>query len=152
MLRQCRILLAILPMFAVAAAQAEDLRAAMEAANVQFLRAFNMPDPSGFPALYTSDAILLFGGAPPITGPEAIGRFWESRIRAGVRDHTFEIIETGADGKYAYQVSRSNVQLVQETGEKTLSSGHTVRVFERQSDGAWKVKIHMFNFSRQDAR
>jgi ketosteroid isomerase-like protein len=151
MLRRCRILLAILPtLVTAAAAQAEDLRAAMEAANIQFLTAFNTPDPAGFPPLYTSDSILLFSGAAPVIGPEAIGRFWESRIRAGARDHTFEIIETGGDGKYVYQVSRSNVQLVRETGDKTLVSGYTVRVFARQSDGAWKVKIHMFN--RQDTR
>jgi len=53
---------------------------------------------AAFPALYTEDAILIFHGAPPIVGPEAIKRFWESRISAGARDHTSEIIETWADG------------------------------------------------------
>ena len=146
---RCRTLLTICSLLVVVtAARAEDLRAAMEAANMQFLKAFNTPDPAGFLPLYTADAVLLFAGAPPIRGPEAITRFWESRIRTGARAHTFELIETGADGKYAYQLSRAGVQLIRDSGERTPISGYTVRVFERQSDGGWKAKIHMFN--RQD--
>jgi ketosteroid isomerase-like protein len=72
-------------------------------------------------------------------------KFWESRIKLGVRDHTFDIIETEADGKYAFQVTKTTVQLVRDNGEKTLLAGHTVRIFEKQSDGTWKAKVHMFN-------
>jgi len=126
-------------------ARADDIRPAMEAANAQFLAAFNTPNPSAFPPLYTKDSVLFFQGVPPITGPEAIKQFWESRIKLGVRDHTFDIIETGADGKYAYQVTKNTVQLVRDTGEKTLTAGHTVRIFEKQNDGTWKIRIHMFN-------
>jgi ketosteroid isomerase-like protein len=117
----------------------------MESANAQFLAAFNTPNPSAFLPLYTKDSILFFQGAAPVTGPEAIKQFWESRIKIGARDHTFDIIETGADGNYAYQVTRTTIQLTRDSGEKTLISGHTVRIFEKQSDGTWKAKIHMYN-------
>src|SRR6267378_729589 len=126
-------------------ARADDIRPAMEAANAQFLAAFNTPNPSAFLPLYTADAVLFFQGSPPVKGPEAIKQFWESRIKAGVRDHTFDIIEVGTDGKYAYQVTNTTVQLVRGPGEKTLIAGHTVRIFEKQSDGTWKAKIHMYN-------
>jgi ketosteroid isomerase-like protein len=138
-------LVAILLLVLAGPARTDDLRSAMEAVNAKFLSAFNTPNSAAFPALYTADAILLFHGVPPITGPEAIKRFWESRIAAGARVHTFETIETWADGKFAYQVSKSSVQLVRPTGERTPISGHTVRVFEMQSDGTWKTKVHMFN-------
>ena len=39
-------------------ARADDLRAAMEASNQQWLNAFNTPNPAAFPAMYTDDAIL----------------------------------------------------------------------------------------------
>ena len=126
-------------------ARADDIRPAMEAANTQFLAAFNTPNVSAFLSLYTKDSVLYFEGAPPVAGPEAIKQFWESRIKLGARDHTFDIIETGADGKYAYQVTKTTVQLVRDTGEKTLIAGHTVRILEKQSDGTWKTKIHMYN-------
>ena len=139
-------LAAILPMLILdRPARADDVRPAMEAANAQFLAAFNTPNPSAFLALYTPDAVLFFQGSPPVKGPEAIKQFWESRIKAGVRDHTFDIIEIGTDGKYAYQVTNSTVQLVRGPGEKTLIAGHTVRIFEKQSDGTWKAKVHMYN-------
>jgi ketosteroid isomerase-like protein len=141
-----RVMTAILPLVVLAGpTRADDVRPAMEAANAQFLAAFNTPNPAAFLSLYTVDSTLFFQGAPPISGPEAIKQFWGSRIKAGAKDHTFDIIEIGADGKYAYQVTKSTVQLVRENGEKTLIAGHTVRVFERQSDGTWKTKVHMFN-------
>ena len=125
--------------------RADDIRPAMERANAEFLAAFNTPNPSGFLPLYTADSVLFFQGAPPVSGPIAIKEFWESRIKLGIRDHTFEIIEIGTDGKYAFQVSKATVQLLRDNGEKILTAGHTVRIFEKQSDGTWKTKIHMFN-------
>ena len=137
---------ALMPLLILAGpTRADYVRPAMEAANAQFLAAFNTPNPAAFLSLYTVDSTLFFQGAPPISGPEAIKQFWGSRFKAGAKDHTFDIIEIGADGKYAYQVTKSTVQLVRENGEKTLIAGHTVRVFERQSDGTWKTKVHMFN-------
>jgi ketosteroid isomerase-like protein len=139
-------LAAILPLWVFGkSASADDIRPAMEAANAQFLAAFNTPNPPAFLPLYTADAILFFQGAAPVTGPEAIKQFWESRIKMGVRDHTFDIIETWADGNYAYQTTRTTVQLVRDNGEKILISGHTVRIFQKQGDGTWKAKIHMYN-------
>jgi len=129
--------------------RADDIRPAMEAANARFVAAFNTPDTAAFPDQYTADAVLFFQGAPPVTGPEAIREFWEARIKLGGRDVKFEIIDAGADGRYAYQVTRTTAQLMRPNGEKTLISGHTVRIFEKQSDGTWKTKVHMFN--RPDA-
>jgi ketosteroid isomerase-like protein len=137
---------ALLPLLIMGtAARADDIRPAMEAANSQFLAAFNSPNPAAFVSLYTADAVLFFQGSLPVTGPEAIKQFWESRIKLGIRDHTFDIGETGTDGRYAWQISRTTVQWVRDTGEKTLIAGNAVRIFEKQSDGTWKTKIHMWN-------
>ena len=150
MWRQYRALVASLALLVVPTlpVSAEDLRSAMEEANARFLNAFNRPDPAAFAGLYTPDAILLFQGVPPKIGPDAIAQFWESRIKAGARNHTFEIINTWADGKYAYQIAKAGVQLIPQSGERIAITGYTVRIFERQDDGTWKAKIHMFN--RQD--
>lgn len=125
---------------------AADLRSAMEADNARWLSAFNTPTPAAFPAMYTKDALLLPPGVQPVTGgPEAIKQFWESRIKAGLKDHSFEIVSVYEDGKYAYQVAKWTVVLIKDTGEKTPFSGNTVRIFERQTDGTWLTKIHMYN-------
>ncbi len=149
MQKKYRAITAVLPLLIIGnagdAARADDIRSAMEAANAQFLTAFNTPDPTAFLSQYTADAVLFFQGSQPVTGPEAIRRFWEQRIKLGIRDHTYDIIETGSDGRYAWQVSKATVQLVRDNGEKTLSAGNAVRIFEKQSDGTWKTKVHMFN-------
>ena len=140
------VLLALLALVAAsAAAQTDKLREAMEADNARWLAAFNTPKPAAFPAMYTQDAILLPSGKQPITGPEAIKQFWEGTIKSGVRDHTFELISTRADGKYAYQIAGWTVNFVKEGGTKVPLSGNTVRIFERQADGKWLTKVHIFN-------
>jgi uncharacterized protein (TIGR02246 family) len=133
---------------ASAAAQADKLREAMEADNARWLAAFNTPKPAAFPAMYTQDAILLPSGKQPVTGPAAIKQFWEGNINSGVSDHTFEIISTRADGKYAYQVARWTVNFVKKGGTKIPLSGNTVRIFERQADGKWLTKVHIFNMQQ----
>src|SRR5262245_38364336 len=143
--------LAMLPLVLVVGkiVRADDIRPAMEAANARFVAAFNTPDTGAFSDQYTADAVLFFQGAPPVTGPEAIRQFWEARIKLGGRDVKFEIIDAGAEGRYAYQTTRTTAQLARPNGERTLISGHTVRIFEKQSDGTWKTKVHMF--SRPDS-
>ena len=128
--------------------RADDLRAEMEASNKQWLDAFNTPSIASFPAMYTEDAILIPGGmAPAVPGPEAITKFWEGSIRAGFKDHTFEIVETRADGNLAYVLSTWTVKKVgggPNNNEESTVQGHTLRVLLKQSDGTWKTKVHIF--------
>ncbi|MCS3891009.1 uncharacterized protein (TIGR02246 family) [Bradyrhizobium japonicum USDA 38] len=125
-------------------ARADDLRTAMEVSNQQWLNAFNTPNTAAFPAMYTDDAILVPGGSPVAIGPEAIKQFWEGAIKAGFKDHTFEIIETRADGNLAYLLSSWTVNQVKSGGEVRAMSGHTLRVLLKQADGNWKTKAHTF--------
>jgi len=90
--------------------------------------------------LYVSTPVLpAKSGVARIRGRERIKQFWESRIKLGVRDHTFDIIETEADGKYAYQVTKNTVHLCATPVER-LSRAATVRIFEKQNDGTWGNK------------
>lgn len=131
---------------AAAHPQGSDLRAQMEAANATFLTAYNSQNGAAFKALYTPDAMLLAPGTQPLLGAEAIGAFWADRIKGGSRkNHTFEIVNVWADGGYAYQVARYTVDVVNDKGEIFKSAGNTVRIFEKQPDGKWLTKIHIFN-------
>jgi uncharacterized protein (TIGR02246 family) len=136
----------VLPLLLIGtSARADDLRGAMEASNQQWLDAFNKPNVSAFPPMYTEDAVLIPGGmAPAVTGPEAITKFWEGAIKAGFKDHTFEIVETRADGNLAYMLSTWTVKQVKSGGEASDLTGHTVRVLLKQNNGTWKTKVHMF--------
>jgi len=140
----CAVLLVALA--AVGSARAEDLRAVMEADNARWLNAYNTNNPAAFPAMYTKDAVVLPPGAQPVNGQQAIGKFWEDRLKPGNRkDHTFEIVSILQDGRYAYQEARWTLNIINKTGEPTKVSGNTVRIFEHQPDGAWLTKLHIFN-------
>ena len=129
----------------VTPASAENLRSTMEANNKAWLAASNGPNVAAFPAMYTADAMLIPGtGDSVATGPEAISKFWEAAIRAGFKDHTFDIVETHTDGNLAYLLSTWTVKQVKGDGGAGSMSGNTLRVLEKQGDGSWKTKVHTF--------
>jgi ketosteroid isomerase-like protein len=133
----------------VGSARAEDLRAVMEADNARWLAAYNTNTPEAFPAMYTKDAVVLPPGSQPVNVRQAIGQFWEDRLKPGNRkDHTFEIISLQQDGQYAYQVARWTLNIFVKTGEPMKVSGNTVRIFEHQPDGAWLTKVHIFTVNQ----
>jgi uncharacterized protein (TIGR02246 family) len=96
--------------------------------------------------MYAKDAILLPPGGQPVHGRDAIGKYWEEGMKeGGVTDHTFEIVKVYGDGKYAYQVAVWTVIVVSHKGDHEKRSGNTARIFERQPDGKWLTKVHIFN-------
>jgi ketosteroid isomerase-like protein len=123
-----------------------DLRAEMEAANAAFLAAYNSQNGPAFKGMYTPDAMLLPSSTQPVVGADAIGAFWTDRIKDGKRKNpTLEIVSVWADGRYAYQIARYTVDVVNEKGETNQGAGSTVRIFEKQAGGKWLTKVHIFN-------
>ena len=142
-----RVALAVAALFVSASlAYADDIRAAMEKANEQWLNAFNTPNAAAFPAQYTEDAVLIpqeiMG---PVKGPQAIKEYWEGAIKAGFKNHTFQLLDTKESGNFAYQLASWTVDFVKD-GKATPIAGHTMRIYEKQSDGSWKTKLHMYRY------
>ncbi|MGO9388828.1 YybH family protein [Rhodoblastus sp.] len=124
----------------------EDIRGAMQAANTEFLSAYNNLKGDAFAAMYAKDAVVMPPGSQPIMGAEAIGKFWADRIKPGNRkNHTYEILSVQRDGKLAYQTNRYTLDVVDATGAVKKVSGNAVRVFEKGPNGKWLIKVHIFN-------
>jgi uncharacterized protein (TIGR02246 family) len=127
-------------------ARAEDLRAVMEADNTRWEAAFNTNAPAALATLYTKGAVLLPPGTQPVNGRQAIGQFWEGLLKPGDRkDIKFEIVSLQQDGQYAYHVDRYTLSVLNKTGEAMKVPGEALRIFERQPDGTWLTKVHIFN-------
>jgi ketosteroid isomerase-like protein len=124
-------------------AQMEDLRAMMEADNTEWLAAFNTGDVDQLGAKYAEQATVVDPQQGPIQGVDAIKRYWSEGIK-GATDHTWEIVYMYQRGELAYQIATWTVK----SGGQ-LYAGNTVRIFERQSDGRWLTKVHMFNSPTQ---
>ena len=127
--------------FAAGAEQPEDLAAVMEANNAKWLQAYNAQDVEMLSKMYADDAILIASGAQPIQGAKDIEAYWAEDVK-GYSDHTWRILETRGANDLAYQVAEWTVA---ERGTGTQYSGNTVRILERQPDGEWLTKVHMFS-------
>jgi uncharacterized protein (TIGR02246 family) len=126
---------------AAGAQEVEDFQAAMEVNNAKWLQAYNTQDAKTLGDMYTEDAVLIAAGTQPIEGAKGIEAYWAEDVR-GYADHTWKILETRGADDLAYQVAEWTVA---ERGSGTQYSGNTVRILERQPDGEWLTKVHMFS-------
>jgi ketosteroid isomerase-like protein len=123
-------------------AMADPLADRVTSMNAQWDAAINTADFDALLPLYAADGRLMPPSAQPVTGPLAIRDFFAGRGRS-VRDHRLELMDVLPIGDYAYTTAHFTATLV--VNEKaTPISGSTVRLLERQPDGQWKIKSHIF--------
>jgi ketosteroid isomerase-like protein len=142
-----KVALAVAALFVSASlAYAEDVRAVMEKSNELWLSAFNTPNTAAFPDQYTEDAVLIPQEImEPVKGPQAIKEYWGGAIKAGFKNHTFQVLDAKESGNFAYQLASWTVDFVKD-GKTTPMAGHTMRIYAKQSDGSWKTKLHMYRY------
>jgi ketosteroid isomerase-like protein len=121
---------------------ADSLTADMMKLNAQWDAAINDPNFDALLPMYAADARLMPPGTGPVSGPTAIRDFFAKR-GTSVRNHKLELVEILPMGNYAYVTSRFKASLVRGE-ETTMLSGSTVKLYEHQSNGEWKVKSHIF--------
>ncbi|WOH65370.1 YybH family protein [Bradyrhizobium sp. BWA-3-5] len=136
------VVLLILTCACVGHAGADQLANEISSLAAKWDAAINNADFDALLPLYTADGRLMPPGAQPVTGPLAIRDFFAGRGRS-VRNHKVELVDVLPVGNYAYTTSHFTATLV--VNEKAAPiSGSTVRLLERQADGRWKIKSHMF--------
>ena len=121
---------------------ADPLTADMMKLNAQWDAAINDPNFDALLPMYAADARLMPSGTAAVSGPAAIRDFFAKR-GTSVRNHKLELVEILQMGDYAYVTSRFKASLVKGE-ETTMLSGSTVKLYEHQSNGEWKVKSHIF--------
>ncbi|HET6469683.1 MAG TPA: SgcJ/EcaC family oxidoreductase [Geminicoccaceae bacterium] len=122
-----------------------DLRAVVAGNNQKWNDAFNSGNVDAVAALYTRDATVLPHTHDVITGAENIRSFWKAVVDGGFRDHTIEVIDVYGKGDVAYQTARWTATGAGEGGGRRSFGGSLVTVSERQDDGSWKLRLHIWN-------
>ena len=123
-------------------ALADPLADRVTSMNAQWDAAINNAEFDALLPLYTADGRLMPPGAQSVSGPLAIRDFFAGRGRS-VRNHKLDLVDVLTLGNYAYTTSHFTATLV--VNEKAAPiSGSTVRLLERQPDGQWKIKSHIF--------
>ena len=134
----------ILAVAAISVARA-DPAADVTAAYAAWDAAFNSGDAKGVCALYTDDAILLPPTHDVIKGPDGVDKFIAGILGMGAKDHKLELIEASGDDKIVYGAAKWSATGKDKDGKDQPWGGTSTAIFERQSDGSLKLKVHTFN-------
>ena len=123
------------------AADANELRSAIEAANAQFSAAAAKGDAAALAALYTVDGQVMPAGSDPVRGQAAIQKFWAGALNSGVAAVVLKTVEVYGHGRVATEVGEYQLQ---DKGGKTLDHGKYIVIWRSVGDG-WKLLRDMFS-------
>jgi uncharacterized protein (TIGR02246 family) len=122
-------------------AAAEAARAAIDAANGQFVALFTKGDAASLAALYTQDAQVLPPNSDVVSGRPAIQKFWQGVMDSGVKGAKLTTAELTPSGNAAYEVGRYELS---GADGKTLDRGKYVVIWKRDG-GQWKLHRDIWN-------
>jgi ketosteroid isomerase-like protein len=122
-----------------------DVRAEVTASYAAWDSAFNKADAKAVAAAYVSNAKVLPPTHEVISGPVEIEKFFAGLFSGGFTDHNLEVIDAGGDEKVVYSTAKWSAKGKKPDGSAQAAGGIATHVFERQADGALKLRLHTFN-------
>lgn len=124
---------------------AQSVEEDVSAAYAAWDAAFNAADTEAIASAYAEDALLLPPSHEVMTGPEAIGGFFGPIFEMGATGHKLELIEAFENGDAVIGTAKWSAMGKDGSGADQPWGGLSTTVFERQSDGSLKLKVHTFN-------
>jgi len=128
-----------------APSRADDVRAAIDAANAKFMADYAAGDTKALALAYTEDAVMLPPDATRVVGHTAIEALWKSWIDAGLKNLTLKATEVDSSGDLAYEIGEFTLQEPIEGGNFKTATGNYVVVWKHGKDGAWRLKVDTWN-------
>ena len=120
------------------------LAQALAEARARFVAALSRGDPGALAALYTVDATLLPPAAAPISGREAIRRFWQAGLDAGIVAIRLEAARLDRDIRLAYELGSYELRLEPAASKTIVDRGNYVLVHSLENDGGWRRRVEIF--------
>lgn len=127
-----------------ARAQDAGVRAAIEAANKQFLTVFAKQDAAGLAAFYTTNGEAYPPNSNVVRGRAEIQKMWKSVIDSGIAGATLTTTEVESSGDLAYE---SGTYEMKTKDGKVADRGKYVVVWKRVA-GKWMLHRDIWNTSQ----
>lgn len=124
-----------------------DTRSQIEAANQQFMAAFNAGDVAAVSALYTREGQLLPAHSDVVRGSDAIRAFWQGALDMGLRQAVLETVELEALGDTAIEVGR--YRLLADRGVQA-DQGKYIVIWKKEAD-RWRLHRDIWTTSQPPA-
>jgi uncharacterized protein (TIGR02246 family) len=121
----------------------------IDAANQRFEAAFNRGDASAVAEFYAEDATVLPPEADLVSGRDAIRKFWQGPIDAGVKNLSLKAIrvdELGGDA--AREIGRFGFDAPDPQGRTARVDGKYVVLWRKAAGGGWKLDTDIWNTSK----
>jgi ketosteroid isomerase-like protein len=120
---------------------ASEARRLVDSLNTHISDAFSRGDAKALTALYATNAIGDFPGAPIATGADAIGKGFEGMLAGltlqNAKVHADDVLPSGDlivdNGTWSWTAQPKN------GGKGTAQTGHYIVVWQHQADGTWKI-------------
>jgi len=132
---------------AMHAAMVEKVTAAIEAADAEFVKAFNAGDAAGVAALYTEDAVVMPPGQPAVEGRGAIESTMAEMLAAAGGPQlslTTDDIELMMSPGVGHTAVATGTWTMNAADGSHLDHGKAMVVW-RQTDDGWKLSRDMWN-------
>ncbi len=126
---------------------AEDVRAAIEAANKSFCAAIARGDTAAVAALYTGAAQALPPGSEAVRGREGIQKAFQGMVDAGLTDLTLTTQEVEAHGDTAHEVGTWTLR---GKDGSAVDNGRYIVIWKNEG-GKWLLHRDIWNSSRSAA-
>jgi uncharacterized protein (TIGR02246 family) len=130
-----------------ASVQARDVKAEIDAANAQFVAAFNRGDAAALAQFYTEQATALPPGAPMAKGRAAIQNLWQGAIQEGDKNMSLTALRVEQFGNAAREIGQFGLDAPNAQKQMTHVEGKYV-VLWRRVGGAWKLDTDIWNTDR----
>ena len=134
---------ALAALFVAGAAQAQDTKVAIEAANKAFVAAFAKHDAKAISGFYSATAEAFPPGSDIVKGREAIGKMWQGVFDAGIATADLKTTEVHAQGPLAYEVG---TYAMKTKDGKVADHGKYCVVWLKEG-GQWKLHRDIWNTS-----
>ena len=89
--------------------------------------------------LYSTDALVLRSNLPPIRGAASVREFFFASLEAGLGEVALDPVRVEISGDLAHEVGRYTALVPGTAGKRREERGKYLWVFERQSEGEWKL-------------
>lgn len=123
------------------------LRKAIEAANQNFVKAFNKGDLETALNVYSNDAIILPPNTDMMKGIKAITTYWKAALEMGVKEAKLETVDAIPMGnETAYEIGRYTLKIQPKNGQEFTDKGKYLMVWKLEN-GLWKWNIDAWNSS-----
>ena len=111
----------------------------------QWRQNFNAGGRDSLMKLYSEEAVLFQPNNEILESTDSINDFIKGLDYLYVDDYKIWDVELTKDGNVAYETESWQATMLNENGEPISQEVSVTSVFEKQSDGSWKIKLQRWN-------